>query len=207
MRTRPIWSKTGATSATPIAVALPRDWTSLKIETDVRSFAQLGAAYTPPAVAAVNGITTLTSLGGPTGGTFQIRVLDRTGRVVETTAAIPYNESAANIKTALVALASFETGDITAAGGALPTAVTLTWTGVWAAAAPPLEIVNAVTGGTNARINAAITTQPAGNGGYVYVVAGAQEVWEADEGGIAGERYIYLATTTGAGNYYVSAFR
>lgn len=206
-RTRPIWSKTGALTTAPIGLLLPANWTQLKIEVDARAFAQLGNAYTPPAVAAVNGIHTLSLRGNATGGTFLIDVLSPVGVTVVTTAPIPYNESAANVKTALVNTGRFVAGDITAAGGALPTDITLTWTGVLAGVIPLLQTRDSLTGTGNPSTRLAVTTKPQGNGGYAYLAAGTQEVWEGEEAGPSGERYLYLAAVGGAGNYFLSAYR
>lgn len=95
---------------------------------------------------------TLTTVGTPTGGTFKITVAvsanDTTGfdsPLSFTTATIPYNESAANIKTAIdTAIAS--TGQtVSASGGALPTAVVITFP----AGFTPSVTTNSLTGGSS----------------------------------------------------------
>lgn len=201
-RSAPFWSRTGVTSTTPAVVRLPSNWRQLKVSVDALSYAGIGTTYAAPAVATVNGITTISSLSTPTAGTFVIRVMDG-GQVLATTAAIPYNETAANIKTALVATGYFASGDITAAGGALPTAVTLTWTGVYAGVVPSIDVVSSVTGGV---IQARTTTQSAGNGSYGYVAASSQEVWDSPGDTMPGQ-FFYVATVSGAGNYSISAYR
>lgn len=202
-RSLPFGSRTGVTSATPITVALPEDWSDVKVWVDVASYGGVGSAYAAPAVASVNGITTIRSLGVPTAGTFTITALPNTPASA-VTVAIPYNETAANIKTALVNTGLFATGDITAAGGALPADVTLTWTGVYAGTVPPLYVTSSVTGG---QITSLTTTKPVSNGGYAYLEATLQEMWERSDSGGAGSRFLYIATVTGAGNYRVSVYK
>lgn len=207
-RSIPFWAKTSTTSTSPVAIYLPEGWRECKVYVDVLSYVGIGKTYTPPAVAATNGITTISSSGTPTGGTFKLRAFPGDGDAF-TTAALTYDESAADVKTALIAGSTwFVTGDITAAGGALPTAITLTWTGVYAGATPPIEVVEqSLTGGTNPKIQARTTTVSDGNGGYAYVEAGTQEVWTRDAKGGAIGRYLYVAAVSGTGNYRVSLYR
>lgn len=201
-RSIPFWSKTGTTSTTAAVVRLPSNWTELKVYADVLSLAQIGLTYAAPGVTAVNGIITISSAGTPTAGTFKYKVMGG-GRVLATTSDLVYNESAANVKTALVATGYFASGDITAAGGALPTAITLTLAGVYAGVVPELALVSSVTPGS---ITSRTTTAPAGNGGYAYIEATTQEVWSNDNiSSRAG--FLYIAAVTGTGNYRVSAFR
>jgi hypothetical protein len=75
----------------------------------------------------VNEVQTLAqATGTSTAGTFKLN-LDG-----EVTSAIAYNASAATVQTALEALDNVTPSSIIAAGGALPTAVTLTFTDEWA---------------------------------------------------------------------------
>lgn len=203
-RSRPFWSRTSTTSTTPVAIYLPAEAKEVKIWVDADSYVGRGSTYTAPAVAAVNGITTIDTTGAPTAGTFTLTVFPGQGNE-ETTGALTYDESAADVKTALVALNAFETGDITAGGGALPTAITLTWTAIYAGTAPPLIATPSLTGGGMTVI---VTTAPKGNGGYGYVEADAQEVWTLDRGGhrSAPDTYLYVAALTGTGNYRVTAY-
>lgn len=209
-----MWSRTGALTTTPSTILLPNGWTELKLLVDAQSYGQLGSAYTAPGVATVNGVTTISSGGGATGGTFKILVLPRPATAYDggngyaaITAAIPYNETAANIKTALVNTGYFTSAGITAAGGALPTAVTLTWTNSYAGTVPQLAVQSSLTGGNNAAIRLATTTTPSGNGGYGYLEANAQEVWIADPNGSSTDRYLYLASVGASANYYITAYR
>jgi hypothetical protein len=206
-RIRPFWSREGALATTPVAVALPPDWTTLRLFVDIASYAQLSHLYTSPAVAAVNGVSTLSTDGVPTGGTFKLKVFPYWSDAVETSA-LTFDESAADVKTALVATGLFATGDITAAGGALPTAITLTWTGVWAATVPPVVVSSvALTGGANPSVALRTTTVPAGNGGYGYVEDGEVIEWENDARGDARGRFLHLAAVTATGVYRVTAYR
>lgn len=205
-RSRPLWALTGALTTTPSVIHLPDNWREIKISVDALCYGQLGAAYAAPAVGATNGITTISSGGTPTGGTFRVRAYPGDSDLTALTSALPYNESAANVKTAMVATGLFASGDITAAGGALPTDITLTWTGVYAATVPPIEIVSAVTGGSNSRIYTRTTTVPDGNGGYGYLAANTQEVWASDGFGSKVDRFLYLATVSGAATFYLTAY-
>lgn len=65
--------------------------------------------------------------GTSTAGTFKLTVTEPGATAGEQTAAIAYNASAATVLAALEALDNVQAGDIIAAGGALPTAVTLTF--------------------------------------------------------------------------------
>lgn len=205
-RSRPFWSRTGATAVTPAVVALPDGWSQIKLEVDTRSLAQVGADYVAPAVSATNAIFTISSAGTPDGGVFHAECWAGHPDMF-VTADLDFDATAAEIKTALTDTLKFATGDISAAGGALPTDVTLTFTGVWAAIAPPISIVSEVTGGVNASINGRYTTLPDGNGNYIYVPANTQEIWVNDWRDGRGGRFLYIAAGTGTGNYYVSAYR
>jgi len=93
----------------------------------------------------VNEVQTIAqATGTSTAGTFKL-TLDG-----EQTAAIAYNASAATVQTALEALDNVTPSSIIAAGGALPTAVTLTFTDAWAEQDVPLITVDNTsnTGGT-----------------------------------------------------------
>lgn len=197
---------TGITTS-PVAVHIPDRVRYVQVVTTARAYVGLGQAYTAPAVATVNGITTISSAGTPTGGTFTITLFPGTDRAF-TTSALTYNESAADIKTALILGSTVAvTGDITAAGGALPTAVTLTWTGVYAGTVPPLIVNSAVTGGTNSRIIARTTTAPAQNGGYAYVEASTPTVLTRSRDRFGNEsRYLYIASVSSTVDYFLTYY-
>jgi hypothetical protein len=102
---------------------------------------------------------TITVTGAPTGGTFTITTSSGT------TAAIPYNATAAQIKTALVALAGIDERDVTVTGGALPaTPVVVTWTGKFQGAEQTLMTADdaLLTGGTTPEVTIAKTTLATG---------------------------------------------
>ncbi len=205
-RARPFWSTTGTLSATPAVVYLPDNWKELKLDVTVPSLGQVGASYTAPAVGATNGVTTLTSYGGATSGDFTLIAFPANEIAAETTA-LTFDESAADVKTALVATNLFATGDITAAGGTLDaTPITLTWTAVYAATVPPLILGdNGLLGGTNPIIQVRTTTVADGNGGYAYV--SGSEIWTADPLGSRIDRFLYVASVTGSGSFFVSLYR
>jgi hypothetical protein len=203
-------------TTTPIAIALPDYWVQLQVKVDVQSFAKIGKAYTPPAVAAVNGVVTIRATGAQTGGAFQILTVFQGQDYANParTPAIPYNETAANIKTAMIASVQttnptatwYATGDMTAAGGPVGTSdVTLTFTGVYAGTIPKLNLDSSgLTGPGPNRVDLLTTTQPAGNGGYGYIEAGATII-ATDEQGYTNDRFLYLATVATTGTYFVSA--
>jgi hypothetical protein len=109
---------------------------------------------------AVNDVQTLTTTGVPTGGTFTLTFNGAT------TTAIAYNASAATVQAALQALTSIGSGNITAAGGPLPTAVVLTFAGSLAGQYQNLITGNStlLTGGTTPAVVVAHTTS--GQGQY-----------------------------------------
>lgn len=91
-------------------------------------------------------VQTLTVSGTPTGGTFQLAFQG------QTTAAIAYNATAADVQTALLALSNLDSGDVTATGGPLPgTPVVLTFGGRYAGAdvSQVMAVGVALTGGTD----------------------------------------------------------
>jgi hypothetical protein len=96
-------------------------------------------------------IHAIVSEGTPTGGTFTITITNRaTNTVLGTTAAIAFNATAATIDTAIEAITGLNT--VTSAGGALPTAVSITWAGSLASTPLALTVNSSVTGGTNSVI-------------------------------------------------------
>ena len=209
IRSRPIWGRSVSMTTTPVAVALPDTAREISIESDAACYAQLSGLYTSPGVATVAGVLTLATFGTPTGGSFKLRV-NAGGSQEATTTALTYDESAADVDSALAALALFEAGDVTTAGGALPTAITLTFTGgVYVGMIPRLSIVeSALTGGTNSSIRLRVTTNPAGNGGYGYVPADTVIVYTrtGDMRGSGGDQFLHLATISSTGTALVTAY-
>lgn len=206
IRSNPLWSRQVNLTTAPIAVAIPTNWREIKVSASALSLARLGTAYAPVAVASVNGVTTLNEVGAPTGGSVVLWVFPNDVPAASVT--VNWNDAAAAIKTSLVATGLFAVGDITAAGGALNAAdVTLTWTGVYAATVPPIILFsNSLTGGVDGQtVNVRTTTNPLGNGGYVYVAANAQESWVSDAYGNP-PLYLYAATVTGTGTLSISAY-
>lgn len=112
---------------------------------------------------ATNEVQTLSITGTPTGGSFTITTPAALG--AETTAAIPYNATAAQVRAALEALDGIREGDVTVAGGPLPdTAVTVTFTGQLAGQdVDDLTTTDSFTGGT-APASAIAETTPGATG-------------------------------------------
>lgn len=105
-----------------------------------------------PYAAVTNEVQTLTVTGGPTGGTFTITFSG------QTTAAIPYNASAAAVQTALEALSNVNPGDIVVTGNA-GGPWTLTYGGQYLGEnVSAVTTTEAFTGGTTPDITIATTT-------------------------------------------------
>ncbi|MFH9425957.1 hypothetical protein [Streptomyces sp. NPDC017529] len=105
-----------------------------------------------PYAAVTNEVQTLTVTGGPTGGTFTITWSG------QTTAALAYNATAAQVQSALEALSNIAPGDVTVTGSA-GGPWTLTWGGTQLGedvAAP--TTTESFTGGTTPDITIATTT-------------------------------------------------
>lgn len=105
-----------------------------------------------PYAAVTNEVQTLTVTGGPTGGTFTITWSG------QTTAALAYNATAAQVQTALEALSNIAPGDV-AVTGAAGGPWTLTWGGTQLGenVAQPTT-TETFTGGTTPDITIATTT-------------------------------------------------
>lgn len=152
----PIWTKTGTlpASSAPISLFLPIDARVIEVETAANAYFAFGDKFdTFTSFTAVDEIQTLTVSGDPTGGTFTLGAFD------EETTALTFDESAADVDTALEVI--FGSSQVVSAGGALPTAITVTFSGTHYAGSgmPRLSIVtNSLTGGRNPRPNIEVTT-------------------------------------------------
>lgn len=103
----------------------------------------------------VDNYQTLSISGTPTGGTFTLTYKG------QTTAAIAYNAAAAAVQTALAALSTIGTGNVTCSGGPLPgTAVTIAFTGALANDTTLLTSTDSLTGGTSPASSLMQTTIP-----------------------------------------------
>lgn len=99
-------------------------------------------------------VQTVTVTGTPTGGTFTLTFDGAT------TAAIAFDAVAADVQSALEALANVEPGDVTATGGPLPAAVTVTFTGFAGTNVPQMTAdASGLTGGTDPDVVVATTTE------------------------------------------------
>jgi hypothetical protein len=113
-----------------------------------------GAAITVTCNTPANEVQSLATSGSPTGGTITLTFQG------QTTSAIDFDATAAEVQTALLALSNLDTGEVTAAGGPLGTApVTLTFAGRYAGAnVPKITVTSALTGGTNPTAEITVTT-------------------------------------------------
>jgi hypothetical protein len=181
-----------------VVVALPDTAAELDVWVDVLSYVGIGTAYTAPSVTPVNEIVTLETSGTPTAGDFTLFLAETE------TAALAYNVSAASTKTALVNTGKAVSGDITAGGGSLPTAITLTWTGVWAGLGRiPIRLgrVSITGGGLNLRVSTA------GGRPYTYVPADATLVTKLGPLPTGVSRFLYVSTVASTGNYRASVYK
>ncbi|MFE0207002.1 hypothetical protein [Streptomyces sp. NPDC058985] len=104
-------------------------------------------------------VQTVTITGGPTGGTYTLTFSG------QTTAGIPYNATAAQVKTALEALSNINVGDVAVSGGPHPgTAMSVTFGGQYLSddVAQMTASAASLTGGTSPAVN--IATATAGGG-------------------------------------------
>jgi hypothetical protein len=198
--TRPVWKRTGTTSTTPAVVYIPASVRQVKVWVDADSYVAFGTTYAAPSVTGVDEVYTITTDGTVADGYFTL-VFDG-----EETGQLTFDESAADVVTALDALANVASGDFTGGGGALPTAITLTAGGVYDASGPlPLLTVgdnnlyaavqqrlllalawNVTTPASNSpNVNVRRSTHGTGTGntagGYGYVLADTQEVFDLNK--------------------------
>lgn len=127
-----------------------------------------GSKYEGPG--GVNEKETLTMGGGPTGGTFTLTYN------AQTTAAIPYNATAAQVQTALIALSNIGPGDVRCSGGPFPsTPIVVDFDGILSgtlASAPMTATNTGLTGGTSPAVTIARTVIGLSNAGtfsHLYV--------------------------------------
>jgi hypothetical protein len=118
-----------------------------------------------------NAIQTITTTGTVTAGTFTLTFGG------QTTAALPYTATASQIQTALLALSSIGTGNVSCAGGPLPgTGVTVTFTGSLGVAVRTLMThTDTLTGGS---VSIATTTAGAAPDTTFSLLAGLPLLWD-----------------------------
>lgn len=111
----------------------------------------LYAPYTGP----TSEVQSVTVTGGPTGGTYTLTFSG------QTTAGIPYNATASQVKTALEALSNIAPGDVTVTGGPHPgTAMSVAFVGAHLGedVAQMTASATNLTGGTDPAVTVATTT-------------------------------------------------
>ena len=104
-------------------------------------------------------VQTVTVTGTPTGGTYTLTFSG------QTTAGIPYNATAAQVKTALENLSNVEVGDVTVTGGPHPgSVITVTFVGQYLGddVAQMTASATNLTGGTSPAVNVATATAGGG---------------------------------------------
>ena len=197
----PIWTKTGTlpASSAPISLFLPIDTRVIEVLCAANAYMALGDKFdTLSAFTATDEVHTLTMAGSPTGGTFTLGAFD------EETTALTFDESAADVDTALEVI--FGSSQLATAGGALPTAITITYSGTHYAGTgmPKLSVItNALTGGTNPRPVIEVTT--AGRTPYITASAGVIKTTPVDRRSYP---FLFLGQASSSGAAYtVNAYR
>jgi hypothetical protein len=142
-------------------------------------------AFDPVTFAAEQQTVTIT--GTPTGGTFTLTAS------AGTTSPIPYNATATQVATALVALSGVDAADVVVTGGPLPgTPVVITWTGKFQGEAQTLLTANAtaLTGGTTPAVTPTRNRVAAGwvSGGHTSLENDFSPFYEGGESTTRGTR-------------------
>jgi hypothetical protein len=103
-------------------------------------------------------VQTISITGGPTGGTYTLTFNG------QTTAAIPYNATSGQVKTALENLSNIDPGDVAVAGGPHPgTAIVVTFGGQYLSDdVAQMTATGSLTGGTSPAVSVATTTAGGG---------------------------------------------
>lgn len=123
-------------------------------------------------------VQTITITGTPTGGTFPLYF---GGQIA---AGLPYDATASQVQTALQALTSIGSGNITCTGGPLPTtAITCTFAGTLATGQQPLMVTGSggLTGGTSPAVSVTHTT-PGLPTNTIVLQPGIPRVWGTSMG-------------------------
>lgn len=189
-------------------IPVPSSAREAKVIASVKSRAVPGTDAATPPGASVNEVQRIVTTGTPTGGTFTLSIFGKT------TGTIARNASAATIKTALEAINLFASGggDISASGGALPTAVDLTFTGNYAGMDLPLMTADyaLLSGGTLPTVVVTEQTKGTRYGGAV-LQAGTEEIWQLawyrQGSGSDQDAVIWVKTVSGSGTIDVSFYR
>lgn len=146
------------------------DYTTVTADADGRRIIRGGTAMGKiaasgkygPYLPQTNEVQQVSITGSPTGGTF---TLTWSG---QTTAAIPYNATAAQVKAALEALSNINPGDVDTTGGVLPgTAVSVTFKGQYIGTDVAAMTASGagLTGGTSPDVAISTTTAGGANPG------------------------------------------
>jgi hypothetical protein len=161
--------------ASSVNAALTLSFTAANLQ-DVFLVSDKGCTITTNGTGAAD-VQTITITGTPTGGTFPIQFK---GAVTE----VAYNASAANVQTALQALATIGSGNVTCTGGPLPgTPVVCTFAGALATGLQPLMTVysGSLTGGSGPTVTTTHTT-PGLPQDTIVLTAGVPLIWGKSTG-------------------------
>jgi len=138
-----------------VSLMLAADSTLANIWAAARAAGKVYIRYEAISKLLADNYQTLSISGTPTGGTFTLSYKG------QTTAAIAYNAAAAAVQSALAALSTIGTGNVSCSGGALPgTPVVIAFTGTLANDTTLLTHTDSFTGGTSPAASLVQTTIP-----------------------------------------------
>lgn len=114
-----------------------------------------GEAVTVTCTAAADEVQRVTITGNPNGGGFRLTFLG------QTTSEIAYNATAADVQSALLALANIDPGDVSVSGGDLPTTpIDVAFVGRYAGSnVPRMTVTSTLTGGSSPTVRVETTTE------------------------------------------------
>lgn len=147
----------------------------------------------------VNAVQEVAIAGAPAGGTFTLTLGG------QTTAAIPYNATAAQLQAALVALSTVGAGGVACTGGPLPgTPIVVTFAGLNAVQpVATMTHTDSLTGGTSPAVAVTSTTTGVGPDTTIAINANVPYVWDAQAYSpilfLADVTTLYVTNTSGVG--------
>lgn len=197
---RPIGRASGFLTTAEAKIAIPVGTREIKLYAS--TLTKVGIGPSSSLTADVAQVQTITK-GDATGGTFTASFQG------QTTGNLTYDESAADVQTALRALSSVGSAGVSCAGGILTSnPITVTMVAPHLEGNQPLITIDGtnLTGGVSADSRTptvAITTAAVVNRGYIE--AGSQEVYQVrDATAASDDAYLFLAAVAGTGTYRVT---
>lgn len=195
---RPIGKTAGLVSTAELRIPIPADAAQAIIYAS--TLCEAGVSTSSSLTGETVQVQTITA-GDATGGTFTATFQG------QTTGNLTYDESAADVQTALRGLSTVGSSGATCAGGALNSApITVTWDGTVLAGDQPLITIDGtnLTGGVSASTRVptvAVTTAAVTRRGYIE--AGDRLIIDLDRTNTV-DAYLFLKAISGTGTYRVS---